>query len=180
MPDRAADVLTARTTSLMIEAGQQTQVDWSGEHDHDARRAHQIAALAVAADLIKYKSVAAVVGMSEEDIKEAQDYGAEIRRSWRRVLGPLMMPEGAASSEARVLYDADIGFIDRLCGPPHGLASEIEAALRRFDWHSQVTVRFVDGDGGAGWNRSGRTITVHSQYVRRFIEQGNRGLPASK
>lgn len=51
LPDRAVDVLTARTTSLMIEAGEASEaVDWSGEHDHDARRANQIAALAVAAD----------------------------------------------------------------------------------------------------------------------------------
>jgi hypothetical protein len=183
MPDRAVDVLTARVTSLMIEAGEATQVDWSGEHDHDARRASQIAALAVAADPLKYKAVAAVVRMSADDISDARDYGAEIRRSWRRVLGPLMMPDGAASSEARVLYDADIGFINRLCGPSggaDGLASEIEAAAKRFDWHSQVTVRFVDGDGGAAWSRSGRTITVHSEYVRRFIEQGARGVPGAK
>lgn len=180
MPDRAADVLTARITSLMIEAGEATETDWSGEHDHDARRAHQIAALAVAADPVKYKAVAAVVGMSADDISDAQDYGAEIRRSWRRVLGPLMMPDGLASSEARVIYDAENGFINRLCSPPHGLGSEIESALRRFDWHSQVTVRFVDGDGGAAWSRSGRSITVHSQYVRRFIAQGGRGVPASK
>jgi hypothetical protein len=178
MPERAVDVLTARTTSLMIEAGEATQVDWSGEHDHDARRAHQIAALAVAADPAKYKSVAAIVAMSEEDMKEAGDYGAEIRRSWRRVLGPLMMPEGAASSEARVVYDSNIGFINRLCSDR--LASEIESAIKRFDWHSQVTVKFVDGDGGAAWSRGSRTITVHSGYVRRFIEQGNRGLPKTK
>jgi hypothetical protein len=178
MADRAVDVLTARITSLMIEADEATQVDWSGEHDHDARRAYQIAALAVAADPLKYKSVAAVVAMSEEDMRKARDYGAEIRRSWRRVLGPLLMPEGAASSEARVLYDPDIGFLNRLCSD--GLASEIESAVKRFDWHSQVTVRFVDGDGGAAWSRSGRTITVHSEYVRRFVEQGGRGLPGAK
>jgi hypothetical protein len=178
LPDRAVDVLTARTRSLLIEAAGASQVDWSGEHDHDARRASQIAALAVAADPEKYAPVGAVVGMSEEDIREARDYGAEIRRSWRRVLAPLWMPEGAASAEARVLYDADSRFIDRLCAC--GLAGEIEAAVKRFDWHSQVTIRFVDGDGGAAWSRSGRTVTVHSSYVRRFIEQGGRGLPSSK
>ncbi len=178
MPDRAVDVLTARTTSLMIEAGEASAVDWSGEHDHDARRAHQIAALAVAADPERYQGVAAVVGMSEADIREARDYGAEIRRSWRRVLTPLWMPDGAASAEARVLYDADSEFIDRLCAG--GLASEVESAVKRFDWHSQVTIRFVDGAGGAGWSRSGRTVTVHSAYVRRFVEQGAHGLPSSK
>lgn len=173
MPERAVDVLTARVTSLMVEAREEPGVDWSGEHDHDGRRAYQIAALAVAADAEKYGPVAAVVGMSAEDISDARDYGAEIRRSWRRVLGPLWMPEGAVSSEARVVFD-DRGFVGRLCSD--GLAREVETAIRRFDWHSQVTVRFVEGDGGAGWSRSARTVTVNSAYVRRFIEQGAKGV----
>jgi hypothetical protein len=118
--------------------------------------------------------------MSEKDIANARDYGGEIHRSWRRVLAPLMMPDGQSSPEARVRYDQQIGFINRLCSPPHGLASEIESALKRFDWHSQVTVHFVDGEGGAGWSRANRTITVNSGYVRRFIEQGARGLSESK
>lgn len=172
LPDRAVDVLTARATSLMIEAGEAPELDWSGEHDHDARRANQIAALAVAADPVKYEAVAAIVGMSEEEIKKAQDYGGEIHRSWRRVLAPLWMPNGAASAEARVLYDADNAFLARVCSD--GLASELEMAVQRFDWHSQVTIRFVDGDGGAAWSRTGRTVTVHSAYIRRFIEQAGR------
>lgn len=184
MPDRAVAVLTARTTSLMIEAREASaHVDWSGEHDHDARRANQIAALAVAADPVKYKPVADVVGMSDDDIDDARDYGAEIRRSWRRVLTPLWMPEGTASAEARVAYDDGSVFLRRLCAPVSdgggGLAAEVGSALSRFDWHSQVTVKFVDGEGGAGWSRSGRTVTVNSAYVRRFVDQGDRALPGS-
>jgi hypothetical protein len=173
LPDRAVDVLTARVTSLMIEAKEAPGDDWAGEHDHDGRRAYQIAALAVAADREKYAPVAAVVGMSAEDISDARDYGAEIRRSWRRVLGPLWMPEGTVSNEARVVFE-NKGFVGRLCSD--GLAHEVETAIRRFDWHSQVTVRFVDGDGGAAWSRESRTVTVNSGYVRRFIEQGAKGL----
>ncbi len=172
LPERAADVLTARVKSLMIEAAETPGVDWSGEHDDDARRAFQIAALAVAADPGRYKNVAAAVGMSEADMRNARDYGTEIHRSWRRVLAPFWMPEGAASGEARVICDPGSPLIARLCAG--GLASEIEFALRRFDWHSQVTVRFAEGQGRAGWSRSSRTVTVHSQYVRRFIEQGAR------
>ena len=44
--------------------------------------------------------------------------------------------------------------------------------LKRIDWHSQVTVDFVGGDGGAAWSRSNRTITVNGEYLRRFITQG--------
>lgn len=172
MPERAVDVLKARVTSLMIEAGEGPAEGWSGEHDHDGRRAYQIAALAVAADAEKYAPVAAVVGMSKDDIDDAADYGAEIHRSWRRVLTPLWMPAGAASGEARVSYDARSVFVRRVC--EGGLAEDIERALRRFDWHSMVKVDFVDGEGGAGWNRSRRTVTVNSEYVARFVAQAER------
>lgn len=168
-PDRALDALTARVTSLMIEAGEEPTVKWSGEHDHDARRAYQIAALAVAADPVKYRPVADIVAMSEADVKKAVDYGGEIRRSWRRVLAPLWMPEGLPSPEARVQFDASNPFLNRVCAD--GLARELEEAVRRFDWHSQVTIKFVDDQGGAGWNRSQRTVTVHGEYIRRFIKQ---------
>lgn len=170
MPERALNVITARVRSLMIEAPDTPADDWSGEHDHDGRRAYQIAALAIAADAVKYAPVAAIVGMSEEDIEEAGDYGSEIHRGWRRVLGPLWMPTGMVSSEATVRFVEDNPFMARLCAD--GLADEIEGALRRFDWHSQVTVRFEDGDGGAGWSRGRRTVTVNSEYVARFVRQG--------
>jgi hypothetical protein len=178
LPDRAVDVLVARTTSLMIEAGETPDVDWRGEHDDDARRAYQIAAIAVAADRVKYKAVADVVGMSEGEVKKAEDYGSEVHRSWRRVLGPLWMPEGASSAKAKVKYDDGSAFLTSLCDEV--MVKQIETAARRFDWHSEVTIRFVEGDGKAGWNRSQRAVTVHSAYVRRFIGQGARGLPGSK
>lgn len=174
MPDQALDSITARVTSLMIEAPDTPADDWSGEHNHDGRRAYQIAALAIAADAEKYAPVAAIVGMSEDDIDGARDYGGEIHRGWRRVLGPLWMPAGMGSTEARVQFPGDNPFMARLCAD--GLAAEIEAALRRFDWHSQVTVRFEDDDGGAGWSRGSRTVTVNSQYVARFVGQAQRAL----
>ncbi len=167
LPDRAVDVLTARVTSLMIEAGETPEVDWTGEHDDDARRAYQIAALAVAADALKYKPVAAVVGMSEGDIRDARDYGAENRRSWRRVLGPLWMPEGTASSEARVLYDADIGFISRLCAD--GLAGRPGRAR-------QHRAEIPQGTGhrrGKGPRRPVRVLHVGRQGQERRLVAGD-------
>lgn len=180
MPDRALDAITARVTSLMIEAGEAAEnertngVDWTSEHDHDARRAYQVAALAVAADRERYAGVAAIVGMSDGDIRNAVDYGGELRRSWRRVLAPLWMPDGEESSEAAVVYDDTNPFLVSLC--EGGLASDVEAALRRFDWHSQVTIRFIEGSGRAGWSRSDRAVTVHSAYVERFVAHGEKGL----
>jgi hypothetical protein len=172
LPERAVDVLKARTISLMIEAREVSRAEWpvSGEHDNDARRAFQIAALAVAADAAKYASVAKVVEMSDRDIQKARDYGAEIHRGWRRILAPIWMPEGMSSMEARVVCDSESGVADSL--KSLGLVPVLESIIKRFDWHSQVTVRFVAGDGRAGWNRSARTISVATGYIRRFVEQG--------
>ncbi len=172
MPDRALDVLTARVTSLMIEAKEVPRAQWpvSGEHNNDARRAYQIAALAVAADREKFLPVAKAAGMTADNIRNAADYGTEIHRSWRRILKPLMMPKNVPSGEARVRFDANGKTVQQI--QTSSIAKEVESIAKTFDWHSQVTIFFIEGDGGAGWNRSRRTITVYSQYVERFIKQG--------
>jgi len=172
LPERAFDVLTARTRSFMIEARQVPREDWSvsGEHDSDARRAYQVAALAVAADPDKYTPIATAIRMPERDIRSARDYGTEVHRSWRRILQPLWMPNGVASNETRFVWDTDDDFMSSVLTDE--FKAELSTAIRRFDWHSQVTLHFAAGEGGAGWNRSKRTITVHSEYVQRFVTQG--------
>lgn len=177
MPERALDVVRARVASLMFEANAVPREQWGvqGEHDNDARRAYQIAALAVAVDPERYRPVAVEVGMSDSDIRRSTDYGSEIHRSWRRILQPLWMPAGVASREARVEHDTGAGLVGELRSS--GLMEELESILRRFDWHSQVTIRWTEGDGGAAWSRSQRTITVYSEYVRRFIAQGESMAP---
>jgi hypothetical protein len=171
-PEHAVRAISARVRSLMIEANEVPRDQWTvrGEHDNDARRAYQIAALAIAADKEKFATVAGIVGMSERDIDHARDYGSDIHRAWRRTLSPLMMPAGKISKEARFRADESTrAFVD--AGKP-SLASTIQSALQRIDWHSQVTVEFVGGSGGAAWSRSKRTITVNSEYLQRFIAQG--------
>jgi hypothetical protein len=179
LPERALDVLGARVRSLAYEAAEVPRAEWSvdGEHDNDARRAHRIAALAVAADPQKYRPVAAAAGFSDDDVRRSADYGAEIHRSWRRVLAPLAMPAGLASNEAAVEIDGGGRTLADVAAS--GLAAELESIVRRFDWHSHVKVRFVEGDGRAGWNRSARAVTVHSAYLRRFVAQGE-ALAAAK
>ena len=172
LPDRAVDVLKARTTSLMLEAKEVPRAEWTikGEHNSDARRAYQIAILAVAADSDKYRPVALAAGLTEDDIRRGRDYGAEIHRSWRRILKPLWMPDGQPSGEARVRFDTSNKLVKQLCSDE--FLKELKSVITRFDWHSQVTIYFAEGYGGAGWSRSKRTITVNSEYVRRFVEQG--------
>jgi hypothetical protein len=172
MPGRALAALKARVKSLMIEAGEVPVEKWTvrGEHDNDARRAYQIAALAVAADAEKYAEVGALVGMSPREITKAKDYGADIHRAWRRTLAPIMMPMGRRSREWRFAADgATRAFVS--AGEP-GLEILIGEALGAIDWHSQVRVEFVAEGDGAAWNRSKRTITVGGDYLRRFVRQG--------
>lgn len=174
MPARAKDVLLARVTSLMSEANDVPRADWSvsGEHDNDARRAFQIAALAMAADSNAYAEVARVAGLTERHIAKAVDYGSEIHRSWRRLLGPLWMADGMLSNRTKVEFDENDALLSQLRGA--GVIAEIEDVVRRFDWHSLVRVNFAPGEGTAGWNRSARAVTVRRQYLERFIEQGER------
>lgn len=174
MPDRAFDVIKARVTSLQIEASDVARAEWPvrGEHDSDARRAYQIAALAVAADRQKYLEIARFAGLSAGDIRSAVDYGAEIHRSWRRTLAPLMMPEGMLSKEANVEWEIAENSPELASHMP--LIDELRAQIKRFDWHSFVRINFVTGDGSANWNRSTRTIRVFSGYMGRFVDQGRR------
>jgi hypothetical protein len=172
LPERAPAALLARVESLLFEAGEVPRAEWdvAGEHDSDARRAHQIAALAVAADHERYRAVGAAVGMDDEAVRESRDWGAEVHRGWRRALGPLWMPAGQTSSETQV--DVDVGGPRadelRACG----LLDELAGALGRFDWHSQVSLRFLPGEGTAGWSRKERAITVREGYLARFVAQG--------
>jgi hypothetical protein len=172
LPERAEAVLRARVASLMIEARAVPRGEWpvNGEHENDARRAFCIAALAVAVDAQRYAKVAELAGLSEEDVREAKDYGTEVHRSWRRTLRPLWMPAGEVSREALVLVPEREALFAQLV--ELGLVKELEEALRRFDWHSTVKIRFEAGDGTASWSRSARAITVKSGYVLRFLEQG--------
>ncbi len=172
MPDRAEAVIRARVQSLMFEAGEVPKKDWEvqGEHNNDARRAYQIVALAIAADPKKYKSLGDLVEMSERQIGQSSDYGAEIHRSWRRILKPIWMTKGMQSNEARIVFDE--GSVLARAIRSGSLAGEIQQTIKRFDWHSQIKVTFVQGEGGAGWSRSKRTIAVHDEYIDRFVRQG--------
>lgn len=168
LPDLAFGILQARVASLMIEANELPRSRWTvkGEHNSDARRAYQIVALAVAEDAEKYSPLASLVEMSERDLSRAADYATEIHRSWRRILRPLRMPPGMSSREFRMGVDGDSLFSESLQGS--AMLGVVEKAMRSFDWHSSVSLYFAGGEGGAGWNRSRRMITVYDEYVHRF------------
>ena len=170
--ERALQILKARVNSLMFEAREVPRNEWTvkGEHNSDARRAYQIAASAIAYDSDAFGSLATIVDMDESDVRSATDYGSEIHRSWRRILKPLWMPEGEKSSEARMIVEDESKFSRSLTEGK--MVPELEKALKSFDWHSQVKVRFASGSGGAGWSRSARTVTVRDGYVERFNAQG--------
>ena len=171
VPDRALEVLKARVTSWMIEANELPRDQWTvkGEHNSDARRAYQVVAQALAHDHEKYASLAELVSMNDSDIRKATDYGTEIHRSWRRILKPLQMPEGQLTHEAHLVIDKESLFGKALTDGE--LVGELEKIVKSFDWHSSVKIAFLAGEGGAGWSRSQRTITVRDGYIRRFNAQ---------
>ena len=107
--------------------------------------------------------------MNESDIRKATDYGTEIHRTWRRILKPLLMPEGQLTHEAGLMIDEESLFGQAL--KEGDLAGDLEKIVKSFDWHSSVKVAFVAGKGGAGWNRSKRTISVRDGYILRFNAQ---------
>jgi hypothetical protein len=80
------------------------------------------------------------------------------------------MPDGERSHYAQVTIDEGSIFAGAI--KSNKLDQQFEKFLSSFDWHSQVTVHFAGGKGGAGWNRSKRTITVHDEYIHRFNTQG--------
>ncbi len=172
LPDDALEILTSRIQSLMIEADEVPRSEWpvTGEHDSDARRAYHVAALSIAFDATKYRSLATLVGMTESEVSKARDYGTEIHRSWRRILRPLWMPDGQLSNEARVRV-ADNSIYSSALSQSE-LVAQIRTMMKSFDWHSQVTVSFSGGDGGASWSRSKRTVSVKDGYIQRFVRQG--------
>jgi hypothetical protein len=172
LPDRALPILDARVSSWMIEAAEVPREKWTvkGEHNSDARRAYQVAALAIAHDADKFAPLAKLVDMDEDEVQDATDYGAEILRSWRRILRPLWMPDGERSQYAKVTIDEGSIFAGAIKGME--LDQEFAKHFGSFDWHSEVTIHFASGKGGAGWNRSKRTITVHDEYIHRFNTQG--------
>ena len=167
LPENALQILSSRVRSLMIEATEIPRDKWSvkGEHNSDARRAFQIAALAIAYDQNKYASLAKLVDMNAKDIRKATDYGNEVHSSWERILKPLWMPQGKQSKQVRVLLQASI-FGAAL--ESNNLDKLLLNIISSFDWRSQITLSFPGGSGGAGWSRSKRTITVRDQYIHRF------------
>lgn len=83
-----------------------------------------------------------------------------------------MMPEGMEFTEARVRFDPGDELVVRFLKGP--LLNEVGDVLKRFDWHSQVTVFFVQGDGTAAWSRSKRMVSVYSEYIERFMDQSSK------
>ncbi|MEM7709889.1 MAG: hypothetical protein AAF264_03900 [Pseudomonadota bacterium] len=49
--------------------------------------------------------------------------------------------------------------------------------LSGFDWHSQITFLVVDCEGGAQWQRDGRTIRFCDALIERFQKQVTLGEP---
>ena len=101
------------------------------------------------------------------DAPEAVHWTAQDTRDYLIAMGGEAELDAAASALSECTPGA--GAVEFL---GDGLGEELTTALQRFDWHSHVEIVFAEGEGGASWSRSKRTITVREEYVRRFVAQG--------
>ena len=166
------DIIKARIDSLIYESSQVPRENWSviGEHNNDRRRAYQIISLALASDKSVFFDLAISMDMTEKDIARSVDYGSEILRSWRRTLRPIMMPPGLSSAETFIGFDPGCQYSSEL--KKSQTAKTAKIILESIDWHSTVRLQILEGEGGASWSRSKRTISIRCDYIQRFIEQG--------
>lgn len=166
MPDRAEAVVHDRARSLLVEAGG-AEPAMGAEHPPDERRALRAVCLLHGFDPDRY-GAPDWAGLSEDDLGGCREAAPEIARGWRRVLEPLLLPEGVRVNE----FDLDVED-----GPlaaslrEGGLAEELGGLVALFDWHSMITLSFERCDGAARWARNGRTIRVCDAHVSRFAEQ---------
>lgn len=168
MPDRAEAIIKDSARSWLVKAAETetADIDLKGEHAPRARRAYRAVCWLYGPDPRAYASLPAWIGLSEDDANACADAAPELIRSWRRVLRPNMMPDGMKTSEFRIVYgDGPL----KVMMQASGLMEDVGEIIRRFDWHSLITLHFDHCDRGAYWRRNGRMIVLCDDYVARIM-----------
>ncbi|MEM7644139.1 MAG: DUF4344 domain-containing metallopeptidase [Pseudomonadota bacterium] len=171
IPDRAGEIIRARVASWMLEADEESIFS---DYEDDARRAGYTLCLLHGLDPDRYEGLPAEVGMTDRESAACRDAAPEIARSWRRILAPLAMPEDARVTEVTV--DADESRW-RAALQASEAGQLMVDTLTSIDWHSRITLRVAPCDGGAQWQRNGRTILVCDALIDRFEGQAARAGP---
>jgi hypothetical protein len=173
--DAAAEIVTARVRSWMIEDREvdRAEYDMMGEHDLDIRRAYQTACLLYGADPAEWADDVAWVGYSAQDLSDCADTAPDQIEGWIQVLAPHLRPDDRASTHVEVVYGE---------GPlkeamrATGVMEEIADLARRLDWPEPIRLHFDHCDRRASWSRNERRILLCDSYVERFVRQGENDL----
>lgn len=165
MPDRVVAITNA---FVKFEFGDNDQEGFYSEYLDGERRAGRATCLLYGIDPDRFGSIADQMGLNGDDAENCADTAPEIARSWRRVMDPLMMPDGARVTEVGMGFDPDSRFADALRAS--GTIDDAYNMLAKIDWHSMVRLNVAQCDGSAGWSRNGRRITVCGAYIQRFID----------
>jgi hypothetical protein len=162
MPQDAARITATRARAWLAEDGREGMFS---EYPDDAKRAGAAVCLAYGLDPEGRAGLADAFGLAGEAAEACADFGPEQGRAWRRILAPLMMPEGAQVTELGGRMDP--GF-DPGARPSDAALERAAALLSRIDWHSRVTLALEQGACGAGWSRNGRRIEICDAYLARL------------
>jgi hypothetical protein len=173
--DAAAEIVTARVRSWMIEDGEVDRADYDmmGEHDLDIRRAYQTACLLYGADPTEWADDVAWIGYSPQDLSDCADTAPDQIEGWIQILTPHLRPDGQPSTHVEVVYGE---------GPLReamlatGVMEEIADLARRLDWPEPIRLHFDHCDRRASWSRNERRVLLCDSYVERFIRQGQDNL----
>ncbi len=165
MPDQALDIITARAQSWESEMDEETIFS---EYPDDIWRAGQMICLAYGLDPNTFETLARDGGITGDEAAACRERAPEISRSWRRIISPLRLPDGALVNE--VFFPIGEGPWETAVRDST-LHNQLQQVLSSFDWHSQIALHFDHCEGGAGWSRNGRTILICDDLIERFETQ---------
>lgn len=164
-PDRAVEIISARAEQNFADG---ENSDIFSEYLDDDDRAGRSICLLYGLEPDKYTDLRTRYEINDKEAESCRDFGPEVGRSWRRMLRDYVMPEGARVTEVRLTGD-DIPMTKALAGSQ--LGQDTKTMLRHIDWHSMITLAILECDGGAGFSRNGRRITLCHSYIEKFEEQ---------
>lgn len=164
-PSRAGDIVTARARQNLADGA--TPAPFS-EYRGDAQRAGRAICVLYGQDPARFEAMAQMFDLDGDAAASCRDFATELGRSWRRTLARYRMPPDARVTEVG-LSVAETEYAQTLASSAFGEAAY--KLLSGIDWHSRITLAIEDCDGGAGWSRNGRRITICDAYVERFEQQ---------